>query len=196
MKLIAGLGNPGVRYAYSRHIIGFLVLDALARSEGIKINREKFGSYIGRGSIHADPIILAKPQTFMNLSGVAVGKLADYFRLGAEDIIIVHDDMDISTGDIRIKVDGGTAGHNGLISIVNHLRGPEFVRVRFGIGRPVAGEMADSYVLNRFSGNEMLMLPRSIERACDAVIKVVSSGVNAAMNTFNVRITKNLSEEV
>jgi len=194
VKLIAGLGNPGVRYSYSRHNIGFLVLDALARMEDIEINRGKFDSCIGRGVISRIPVILAKPQTFMNLSGVAVGKLAGYFGINTEDIIVVHDDMDFSIGNIRIKMGGGAAGHKGLISIANNLGRPEFIRIRLGIGRPVASDMAEDYVLGRFSGNEMRVLPRTIEKACDAVIDVISSGVQAAMNKFNVRITQNLEE--
>ncbi len=196
MKLIAGLGNPGVRYSYSRHNIGFLVLDALARSEGIEINREKFGSCIGRGTISRVPVILSKPQTFMNLSGVAVGKLARYFDTGAEDVIVVHDDMDFPIGDVRIKVGGGAGGHKGLLSVIDHLGGAEFVRIRLGIGRPDAGEIAEGYVLERFSGNEMQILPRMIEGACDAVSEVISSGVQAAMNKLNVRVTKKLSKGV
>jgi len=196
VKLIAGLGNPGVRYSYSRHNVGFLVLDALARMEDIKINRGKFDSCIGRGVISGIPVILAKPQTFMNLSGVAVGKLASYFEIATEDIIVVHDDMDFSIGDIRIKMGGGVAGHKGLISIVNHLGGPEFIRIRLGIGRPATGRMIEDYVLERFSKREMQVLPDTVERACDAVIEVISSGVQTAMNKFNVRVTKELSGEV
>ncbi len=196
MKLIAGLGNPGIRYSYSRHNVGFLVLDALARTEDIEISRGKFDSCIGRGMISGVPVILAKPQTFMNLSGIAVGKLAGYFGINTEDIIVVHDDMDFSIGDIRIKIGGGTAGHKGLISVVNHLGGPEFVRIRLGIGRPVAGRITEDYVLERFSKSEMQVLPDAVERACDAAIEVILSGVQAAMNKFNVRITKELNGEV
>lgn len=196
MKLIAGLGNPGVRYSYSRHNVGFLVLDALARTEGMEINRERFDSCLGGGMISGVPVILAKPQTFMNLSGVAVGKLARYFGIGAEEILVVHDDMDFPTGDIRIKVGGGAGGHKGLLSITDHLGGSEFTRIRVGIGRPPAGEMIEGYVLERFSESEMQTVPHVIERACDAVFEVVSSGVQAAMNRFNVKITQNSNEEV
>ena len=196
MKLIAGLGNPGVRYSYSRHNIGFLVLDALARMEDIEIGRGKFDSRIGRGVISGVPVILVKPQSFMNLSGIAISKLAGYFGIDTEDIVVVHDDMDFSSGDVRIKMGGGTAGHKGLISVVNHLGGPEFVRIRLGIGRPIVGRMAEDYVLERFSKNEMQVLPDAVERACDAVIEVISSGVQTAMNKFNVRVTKELSGEV
>jgi len=194
VKLIAGLGNPGSRYSYSRHNIGFLVLDALARMEDIEISRRKFDSCIGRGVISGVPVILAKPQTFMNLSGVAVGKLAGYFGINTEDIIVVHDDMDFPIGDIRIKTGGGAGGHKGLLSVIDHLGGPEFVRIRLGIGKPVAGIMAEDYVLKRFSEREMQVLPHAVERAYNAVIDVISSGVQAAMNKFNVRITQNLEE--
>lgn len=196
MKLIAGLGNPGVEYSYSRHNIGFLVLDALARMADIEINRGKFDSHLGRGMISGDPVILAKPQTFMNLSGVAVGKLARYFGIGAEEILVVHDDMDFPAGDVRIKMGGGAGGHKGLLSIIDHLGGADFARIRVGIGRPPAGEMAEGYVLERFSESEMETVTHAIESACDALFEVVSSGVQAAMNKCNTRIIQNLSEEV
>ena len=196
MKLIAGLGNPGVRYSYSRHNIGFLVLDALARRTDIEINRGKFDSHIGRGIISGVPVVLVKPQTFMNLSGVAVGKVARYFGIGAEEILVVHDDMDFPAGDVRIKVGGGAGGHKGLLSIMDQLGGSEFARIRVGIGRPSAGGMVEGYVLEWFSKSEMQTVPHVIEQACDAVFEVVSSGAQAAMNRFNVRITQNLSEEV
>ncbi|MDD5723703.1 MAG: aminoacyl-tRNA hydrolase [Syntrophales bacterium] len=196
MKLIAGLGNPGVRYSCSRHNIGFLVVDALARTKGIEVSRRRFDSCFGRGVISGVPVVLAKPQTFMNLSGVTVGKLARYFGIGAEEILVVHDDMDFPTGDVRIKVGGGAGGHKGLLSIMDHLGGSEFVRVRVGIGRPRAGETAEGYVLERFSESEIQTLPRVIERTCDAVIGVVSSGVRVAMNKYNTRIMQNLSKEV
>ena len=196
MKLIVGLGNPGVEYSYSRHNIGFLVLDALARMADIEISRGKFDSYLGRGMISGDPVILAKPQTFMNLSGVAVGKLARYFGIGAEEILVVHDDMDFPAGDVRIKMGGGAGGHKGLLSIIDHLGGADFARIRVGIGRPPAGEMAEGYVLERFSESEMETVTHAIESACDALFEVVSSGVQAAMNKCNTRIIQNLSEEV
>ena len=171
-------------------------MDALARMEDIEIGRGKFDSRIGRGVISGVPVILVKPQSFMNLSGIAISKLAGYFGIDTEDIVVVHDDMDFSSGDVRIKMGGGTAGHKGLISVVNHLGGPEFVRIRLGIGRPIVGRMAEDYVLERFSKNEMQVLPDAVERACDAVIEVISSGVQTAMNKFNVRVTKELSGEV
>jgi len=196
VKLIVGLGNPGSRYAGTRHNIGFLILDALARTADIEMSRRKFDSHIGRGMISGVPVVLAKPQTFMNLSGVAVGAAARYFGTEAEEVLIVHDDMDFPVGDVRIKVGGGAGGHKGLLSIIDHLGGSGFTRIRVGIGRPPAGEMAEGYVLERFSEREMETVSHTIEQARDAVIEVVSSGVQAAMNKCNTRITQNLSEEV
>lgn len=196
MKLIAGLGNPGTEYSYSRHNMGFLVLDSLAQREDIEISRVKFRSRIGKGIISGVPVILAKPQTFMNLSGVAVGKLAGYFNIRTDDIVIVHDDLDFSVGDVRIKKGGGTAGHKGLISIVNHLGGTDFARVRLGIGRPAAVKMTENYVLEWFSRGEMPDVSHAVEKACDAVVEIISSDVQAAMNTFNVRDSKESSEEI
>lgn len=196
MKLVTGLGNPGVRYAGTRHNIGFLVVDALARMEGIEVNRTRFDSFLGRGEIAGVPVVLVKPQTFMNLSGIAVGKVARYFGIDAEEILVVHDDMDFPTGEVRIKVGGGTGGHKGLLSIIDHLGGAEFARVRVGIGRPSAGETAERYVLDRFPEGDARIVPQAIERACNAVIEIVSSGAQAAMNKCNTRIVQNLSEEV
>ena len=196
MKLIVGLGNPGARYAGTRHNMGFLVVDALAQRSGVEINRERFEALLGRGEISDVPVILAKPLTFMNLSGRSVAQIARYFGIGAEDILIVHDDMDFPVGDVRIKAGGGAGGHKGLLSIIDQLGGADFARVRVGIGRPPAFETAERYVLERFSEGETRDLARAVERAGDAVIAVVSSGVHAAMNRFNTRIVQNSSEEV
>jgi len=196
VKLIVGLGNPGARYAGTRHNMGFLVVDALAQRVGVEINRERFDALLGRGKISGVPVILAKPLTFMNLSGRAVAQIARYFGIGAEDILIVHDDMDFPVGDVRIKAGGGAGGHKGLLSIIDQLGGADFARVRVGIGRPPACETAERYVLERFSEGETRDLARAVERAGDAVIAVVSSGVQAAMNRFNARSVQNLSEEV
>jgi PTH1 family peptidyl-tRNA hydrolase len=196
VKLIVGLGNPGARYEGTRHNMGFLVVDALARRAGVGINRERFDALLGRGEISEVSVILAKPLTFMNLSGRAVAQIARYFGIGAEDILIIHDDMDFPVGDVRIKAGGGAGGHKGLLSIIDQLGGADFSRVRVGIGRPPARETAERYVLERFSEEEKQVLDSAVERAGDAVIAVVSSGVHAAMNRFNARIVQNLSEEV
>ncbi|MBW2647769.1 MAG: aminoacyl-tRNA hydrolase, partial [Deltaproteobacteria bacterium] len=148
------------------------------------------------GVISGTPVVLAKPQTFMNLSGVAVGKLARFFKVDVEDVIVVHDELDLPYREIRIKTGGGGGGHRGLSSVIDHLGGSEFIRVRLGIGKPVQKEMIEGYVLERFSGEEMKELPNVMARAYDALVEVLSSGTQAAMNKFNLRVTKKSSKEV
>jgi PTH1 family peptidyl-tRNA hydrolase len=196
VKLIVGLGNPGPQYLLSRHNTGFLVVDALAREENINIKTARFDSLLGRGSISSVPAILAKPQTFMNLSGIAVGKLVRFFKIDIDDVIVIHDDLDLSFNDVRVKMGGGNAGHKGLRSVINHLASSDFVRVRMGIGKPSDKEMVEDYVLERYSEGELKLLPDITTQAVNAVIEVVSSGVQAAMNKFNVRETNNSGKEV
>jgi len=192
VRLIVGLGNPGKRCSLSRHNMGFLVLETLAKRENINIGSKKFDSCFGKGVISGIPVVLAKPQTFMNLSGVAVGKLVRFFKIDVEDLIVVHDDLDLPCGEIRIKAGGGDGGHKGLISVVDHLGGSEFVRVRLGIGKPAQKEMTEGYVLERFSEEGLKELPHIMARAYEAVVEVLSSGAQAAMNKFNVRVSKKL----
>lgn len=190
MRLIVGLGNPGSKYSESRHNAGFLVVDELARAWNIPISIGKFDSLFGKGVIKRNPVIVMKPQTYMNLSGVAVEKLARFFKLGIDDVIVVHDDLDLEFSDIRIKVGGGDGGHKGLRSVIDYLGGPELTRIRFGIGKPVRKEMTERFVLEPFSEDEMKRMPELIKRACDAVAEVVSSSTQVAMNKFNVRVTE------
>ncbi|MBW2637150.1 MAG: aminoacyl-tRNA hydrolase, partial [Deltaproteobacteria bacterium] len=136
MKLIVGLGNPGPQYLLSRHNAGFLVVDALAREEDIDVDIKRFDSLFGRGSILGIPVLMAKPQTFMNLSGTTVGKIVRFFKIEIDDVIVIHDDLDLSFNDVRVKMGGGNAGHKGLRSVINHLASSEFVRIRMGIGKP------------------------------------------------------------
>jgi PTH1 family peptidyl-tRNA hydrolase len=196
VKLIVGLGNPGPQYLLSRHNAGFLAVDILAREENIGIKTVRFDSLFGRGSISGVPVILAKPQTFMNLSGASVEKLVRFFKIDIEDVIVIHDDLDLSQGDVRVKISGGDAGHKGLRSVIDHLASSEFVRIRVGIGKPSGKEMIEGYVLERFSEDELKLLPDITAKAFNAVIEVVSSGAHAAMNKFNVRETNNSGKEV
>ncbi|MCK9275971.1 MAG: aminoacyl-tRNA hydrolase [Syntrophales bacterium] len=195
MRLIAGLGNPGSRYALTRHNMGFIVLDVLAGETEIPVGKRGYSSLYGVGKIGEESVILAKPQTFMNLSGVAVEKLARFFKIDRSNIIIIHDDMDIPFQELRVKENGGDGGHKGLMSIINHLGGSDFVRVRMGIGRPDLKEMVESFVLSRFSKEEMEYVPFVALRASQAVAAVISSGTQSAMNVFNARIPKKLREE-
>ncbi len=181
MKLVVGLGNPGTVYERSRHNAGFMVLDQIAQQHDISITQTLFDAHIGRGKIADDAVLLAQPQTFMNLSGIAVRRLADYFRIGLQDMIVVHDDLDLPFQTIRLKMGGGHGGHKGLISLFEHLGGPDFIRVRLGIGRPVRKTMVEGYVLSPFSDEEMKTLPQLIRNAAEAVADIISSDIRAAM---------------
>lgn len=195
MKLIAGLGNPGTRYRMSRHNAGFLVLDQLALQQNISIEQKLFDARVGKGIIAGTPVLLAEPQTFMNLSGFAIRKLADYFRIEIGDLIVVHDDLDLPFETIRLKAGGGHGGHKGLISIMDHLGGQEFTRVRFGIGRPARKTMVEGYVLEPFSVEETSSLSQLTQRAAEAVTDILSSGIRAAMEKHHGKGKTNLSKE-
>jgi len=196
LKLIFGLGNAGVRYQFSRHNMGFMVLDHLALHNQITINQKGFDASFGKGRIASIPVFLAKPQTFMNLSGTAVKRVVDFYKSDMEDMIIIHDDLDLPFPSIRIKAGGGHGGHKGLMSIIDHLSDSEFIRVRLGIGKPLMKSMTEEYVLQPFSEDEMKDLPRIITTGSSAVTEIIISGVQAAMNQYNVRMNDNSKEEV
>ncbi len=187
MKLIVGLGNPGVRYESTRHNIGFLILDKIADDNNISISLKSFDALVGKGNIGNFPVLLAKPQTFMNLSGVSVKKIAGYFKIDPADLIVIHDEIDLPLGIIRIKEGGGHAGHKGLISLIDHLGGPDFIRVRVGIGKPADKTMVERHVLEAFAGDEIALLPDIITKASEAVTEIIVSGCQAAMNRYNER---------
>jgi peptidyl-tRNA hydrolase, PTH1 family len=170
-----------MRYRFTRHNAGFLVVDQLALQYHISISQTIFDAHIGKGQIAGTGVILAQPQTFMNLSGIVVRKLADYYRIELADIIIVHDDLDLPFMTIRLKAGGGHGGHKGLISIIDHLNGTDFLRVRFGIGRPERKSMVEGYVLSPFSEEEMTDLPRLLRITGEAVVDIITSGIQAAM---------------
>jgi len=195
VRLIVGLGNPGSKYALTRHNMGFIVLEALAGEVAIPVVRRGHDALYGTGRISGEAVVLAKPQTYMNLSGVAVGKLARFFKIESDSIIVIHDDLDIPFRDVRVKEGGGDGGHKGLTSIVGYLGRSDFIRIRTGIGRPDMKGKVESYVLSPFSGEEMESVPLIAERASRAVREVISSGTQAAMNAFNTKNPKYLREE-
>jgi PTH1 family peptidyl-tRNA hydrolase len=195
VKLIVGLGNPGTRYRQSRHNAGFMVLDQLALHHAISISQTLFDAQIGKGKVDGSAVLLAKPQTFMNLSGIAVRGLADYFKIGPDDTIVVHDDLDLPFKTIRLKKGGGDGGHKGLISIIDHLGEMDFLRVRIGIGRPPLKSMVENYVLSPFSAEEMACLPELIRTAGEAVADIISAGIGVAMEKHHGNRTANLTKE-
>ena len=180
--LIVGLGNPGPKYADTRHNIGFMVLDALARRSSAAF-REKFKGLMARAEIADQDCVLLQPMTFMNVSGVSVGACASFFKAAPERTLVIHDELDIAFGDVRVKVGGGHAGHNGLRSIFQHF-GKDFIRLRCGIGRPVHGDVT-RHVLGRFDSNESAELEDVIDAAADAVVTVLREGPIAAMNVIH-----------
>jgi len=195
MNLIVGLGNPGDRYRFTRHNMGCLVLEELAEEQGLSLRRRKFDADVGEGVISGVPVLLARPRTYMNLSGTAVAALAGYFKIGPANILVVHDDLDLAFGSIRIKEGGGHGGHKGMISVIEHLGTREFVRVRMGIGKPLLKSMVEDYVLQLVSREEMDILPDVLRRAAEAVKEILASGPQAAMCRFNVRKAKGEKRE-
>lgn len=183
--LVVGLGNPGPKYEDTRHNIGFQVADELAARARAGRWREACRALVAEGRLAGEPVVLAKPQTYMNRSGDAVGRLVDRFGVDLERLIVVHDDLDLPFGAIRIRVRGGHGGHNGIRSILAVLGTGEFVRVKVGIGRPQGkGDVAD-YVLSPFSADEAVEIPAIRARAADAVFHIVGEGPLRAMNRFH-----------
>ncbi|MBU0991660.1 MAG: aminoacyl-tRNA hydrolase [Proteobacteria bacterium] len=183
--LVAGLGNPGTAYARTRHNIGFMVVDELAAAYSIALLKKKFDTDFGQGIIAGSNVILAKPMGFMNRSGPPLRRLADFFNVDIENVIIIHDDIDLDFNRIKIKANGGHGGHNGLRSIIEAFGDNGFSRIRMGIGRP--GERIDmtAYVLGQFSADENKLLGELIKLAADAVDVIISKGITAGMNKYN-----------
>lgn len=185
--LIAGLGNPGDRYRRSRHNIGFMVLDYLAGKDQSTGPMRKFKAFYRESTLGGAPVILVQPQTFYNLSGESIAPLIEYFRIPAERLIVVHDDLDLEAGRLRIKRGGGDAGNRGVRSIAGALGTPDFIRVRVGIGRPGEGAQAAEHVLAQMRDQELLIFQQAIERAALAIEAIVAEGLENAMNRYNQR---------
>ena len=185
--VVVGLGNPGERYAETRHNVGAMTLDALLERTSTSLKRHKSGCLIADATLAGERTVLARPTAFMNESGRPVRDLAKWYKTPAGNVIVVHDELDIPFGDVRVKNGGGTAGHNGLRSLVSHLGTSDFARVRVGIGRPGADRDAVDHVLARFSSSERRQLPGVLDDAADAVERVLEHGVERAMNDVNTR---------
>jgi PTH1 family peptidyl-tRNA hydrolase len=186
MKLIIGLGNPGSSYADTRHNIGFRCINKLARTHGISLSRRGSQAQFGNGHIAGSDVVLAKPRTYMNLSGKAVKLLMNRFKTPPDDICVIHDELDLPLGKVRISRGGGSGGHKGIESIIAELGSRDFPRIRVGIGRP-AEEDQDTidYVLSDFTTSEKVIIEDSITRVAEAVLCLLEEGVTAAMNKYN-----------
>lgn len=184
MKLIVGLGNPGREYVGTRHNVGFALIDALASAHGIAVDQRLARARVGRGSIAGEPVLLAKPQTFMNLSGEAVAALARRERVSLEDLLVVVDDVHLAPGRLRLRARGSSGGHNGLKSIAGALATQEWARLRLGVGEAPPGNQID-WVLSRFSPAERKIIDEMLIAALGAVEVWLTEGIETAMNRFN-----------
>ena len=185
LRMVVGLGNPGNNYEDTRHNVGFMVADKIARDFNIALNKTKFDAIFGRGLIEDVDVLLVKPMAFMNRSGPPLQKLAHYFRISGEDMLVIHDDIDLAFGRLKIKEKGGHGGHNGIRSIMDAFDGGEFMRLRIGVGRSEAGENVTGHVLGRFSADKAEMVTRVVAVARDAVVTLLCEGIKVGMNAFN-----------
>ncbi len=188
MKLVAGLGNPGPRYADSRHNVGFMVVDELARRWGTEVTRydRHFEGLLGQAQRGPDAVVLLKPLTFMNLSGQSVAAVWRYYKLATSDVLVIHDDLDLALGQLRLRAAGSAGGHKGLSDVIRHFGTEEVARLRIGIGKVHRGATVE-FVLGRFEADERPAVETAVATATDAADCWVAGGIEAAMNKFNRR---------
>ncbi len=187
VRLVVGLGNPGNDYANTRHNAGFLVVDEMAAAWAISIHQKKFNVELGRGRVNGIETILVKPQAYMNKSGLPVRQVGDYFKIPYQDMLVIHDDIDLEFGRLKIKEKGGHGGHNGVRSLIDALGEDAFVRLRVGVGRSGNEGNVVNHVLGTFNQQERALLEKVIKRARDAVETILCEGAKEGMNRFNDR---------
>ena len=193
MKLIVGLGNPGRIYAHNRHNIGFMCLNYFARTQGIRFDKKQGRARIGIGEVAESKVIVARPQTYMNLSGESVSRLIRKFNIHPNDLLVIHDDLDLPLGKIRIRQSGSSAGHKGIASIISCLGSQDFPRLRVGIGRPTvppgAAEISEAgivdYVLSDFNPEEKQTIAQVIPKVSQAILCLLTEGLTTAMQKYN-----------
>ena len=185
MYIIAGLGNPGLRYANTRHNIGFIALDMLADKLGIEIKKAKHKALIGEGTLAGEKIVLAKPQTYMNLSGESILDIRNWYKVEDSRIIVIYDDIDLDVGVLRIRPSGSAGTHNGMRSIIYQLNSQDFPRVRLGVGKPPEEWDLKDYVMSTFRKDEIPQIKEVCQRAVEGVELIISKGVNYAMSRCN-----------
>ncbi|MDF2591728.1 MAG: peptidyl-tRNA hydrolase [Clostridia bacterium] len=185
MYVIVGLGNPGDRYAGTKHNIGFITIDYLAEQSGIKLNKTKHKAILGEGTIGGEKVLLVKPQTFMNLSGQSVMDIVNFYKVPSQNLIVIYDDIDLPVGKVRIRPSGSSGTHNGMRNIIYLINNQEFPRIRIGVGKqPDYMDLAD-YVMTKFNGEEKPLMEDAVKRSAMAVEEIVKSGINIAMNKYN-----------
>ncbi len=184
MKLIIGLGNPGKEYENTRHNCGFMVIDALSKQFGIAVDQTKFKGLYGKGTVGNETVILLKPQTYMNLSGESVQELMNFYKINKEDVLVIYDDLDLPVGKIRVRASGSAGGHNGVKSLIAHMNGQDFKRIRVGIDRnsniPVV-----NYVLGKFTKEEFVTLQQAIDLSCKVCSDFLTTDFHKVMSLYN-----------
>ena len=191
MKIFVGLGNPTPEYAATKHNVGFMLADKLAEKISASPWREKFNALVAESFFDGEKILLVKPQTFMNLSGEAVAPIMNFYKLGAADLTVAHDDMDLPLGMIRLRPKGSGGGHHGVESIIQHLGGEQnFPRVRIGVGRPPKNWTVNHHVLSPFNADDAEKISAAIDQLVPAVLCIFKEGIDAAMNKFNPKRAK------
>lgn len=191
MFLIAGLGNPGKQYEMTRHNIGFEVIDYLSKEYNIKVNKIKHKALIGEGFLGTEKVILAKPQTYMNLSGESIREICEYYKLDMDQVIIIYDDISIPSGSVRIRGKGSAGGHNGIKSIIYLLESDEFMRIRIGVGAPKHADYdLKDYVLGRFGKEEADDIISAVKLCPDALMEMMKNGASSAAGKYNRTIKK------
>ena len=196
MYIIAGLGNPKTEYKNTRHNVGFDVIDVLSDKYQIPMDMKKHRAICGKGMIECEKVILAEPQTFMNLSGLSILELVNYYKIDpASELIVVYDDIDLEPGQIRIRKQGSAGGHNGMKSVIGGLNTQDFIRIRMGVGdKPKQYDLAD-YVLGHFTKEEREVVDEAVIRATEAIHIILTNGVDQAMNRFNRKKEQAAEEE-
>ncbi len=185
MRLLVGLGNPGVQYQGSRHNIGFQVLDYLAGENSLSFSGSKWSAQVLKTMLWGESFLLVKPETYMNNSGLAVGMISTYYRVASEDIIVVHDDLDLDLARVKVVVNRGAGGHNGIASLISHLGNKNFARVRVGIGRPPGKMAVSDFVLGKFNSDERDVIMDRIPQICQDIRLIAEDGITRAMGEIN-----------
>ena len=187
MFVVIGLGNPGKDYTNTRHNIGFDTLDKLSKRNNIILNKIKFKAVYGEGKIADEKVLLVKPQTYMNNSGITVREITEFYKVPIQNVIVIVDDIDIDFAAIRIRTKGSAGSHNGLKSIIYHIQNDEFPRVKIGIGKKYENQDLADFVLSRFSKDERIDIETSILTAAEAVENIICEGIDSSMNKYNIK---------
>ncbi len=185
MYIIVGLGNPGDKYKNTRHNIGFITIDYFAEKHNINVNKIKHKALVGEGIIAGEKVVLAKPQTYMNLSGESVLDLLQWYKIESTKLVLIYDDIDLPTGKVRIRGSGSSGTHNGMRSIIYLINTQDFPRIRIGVGgKPERMDLAD-YVMTGFRGDDVPIMEEAVKKSSDAIYEIVTKGINSAMNKYN-----------